>query len=93
MSGKIYRNQQFTLRVQSALSMTEAADVKIVTRAPSGTVTEHDSPTVSGDGLIVSKKIQLAEAGIYKVWLRSTWAGDVIPSTPADVRIFEEGTK
>jgi len=93
----IYVNQPFKVEIHldSPLSLS-GANVVGKSISPSGTEkNDHTTAILDAENKIIQIDLasnELNEAGVWKFWVVVDQGG-LYPSTPVDVRVFEEGTE
>jgi len=94
MASKIFTTQDWRLICDTEEDQSTATDLKIFAKDSDGKTTEFSPAILDSNTNRIYYDIgttEMAVAGTYKVWPKTTISGNVAPGDPAVIIIFVEG--
>lgn len=91
--SKIYNTQNWRLICATGEDQTTASTIEILAQIPGSSI-ETFTATLDTDTTRIYYDVgvsEMATAGNYKVWPKTTIAGNIAPGEAADVIVYKEG--
>jgi len=92
--AKIYTSQNWRIICDTQEDQTSATGLKILAKSPKGVKYSFDATLDTNTNRIYYDVAvgEIAEAGDWHIWPKTTISGNVAPGDAAKVTIYEEGT-
>ena len=94
MASKIFDTQQWRVICDTEEAQDTATLLEILAKSPSGVISTFSATEDAGDSNKIYYDVQIAEmaeAGDWTVWARTTIAGKIAAGDPATIAIHTEG--